>query len=263
VHDEAIFRCIQASCARSLPRRVNYCPYCGTAQQAAGPVHAGTHAGPAGAAPDRPPAGIRIHPAAPPSARPPQPDPAPAAIAPEWGEAGGAARPNPSGAAAAPRAGTGPAASRPASKSAAPPAAPPAAAPGVTQREPIRLRWWLLALAGLWLVWFMAKPSSKKLDTRIDHAIALAVECKSREAQSELIALRATRATQEQLQRVQDALNSAAAECRRQRQRNKSVGDSGRPDGALAGAADGVARPAPGPRRQLATRDHRLATEEP
>jgi hypothetical protein len=111
----------------------------------------------------------------------------------------------------------------------------------------------------------MAKPSSKKLDTRIDHAISLAAECKSREAQSELIALRSARATQEQLQRVQEALNDAAAECRRQRQRqrNKSSGDNGRAERALAGAADGVARPVAKPGRQVATRDHPLAGDEP
>src|SRR5690242_11448131 len=29
-------RCIQAACGHVLPRRVNFCPYCGTAQGAAG-----------------------------------------------------------------------------------------------------------------------------------------------------------------------------------------------------------------------------------
>ncbi|MCG2583702.1 hypothetical protein [Massilia sp. TS11] len=32
---EAVWRCVASGCARSLPRRVNYCPYCGRAQQSA------------------------------------------------------------------------------------------------------------------------------------------------------------------------------------------------------------------------------------
>jgi hypothetical protein len=264
VPDEAIYRCIEASCARSLPRRVNYCPYCGTAQYSTvkaidaplrendrphvvpglGGSPAGTHAEPAGAAPaDARDAAVRI-------ARPP--------TATEWGASGRAwadpaSAPQPGSAGPAARPGTpGPKGNRPAS---------PARPPG---RDPVRLRWWLLALAALWVVWFLAKPSSKKLDTRIDHAIALAAECKSREAQSELIALRSTRATQEQLQRVQEALNDAAAACRRQRQRqrNKSSGDNGRAERALAGAADGVARPVAKPGRQVATREHPMADDE-
>ena len=34
MQDEAIYRCINTACARGMPRRVNYSPYCGTAQQA-------------------------------------------------------------------------------------------------------------------------------------------------------------------------------------------------------------------------------------
>jgi hypothetical protein len=109
----------------------------------------------------------------------------------------------------------------------------------------------------LWSVWFIAKPSSKKIDDRIDHAIALATECKSREAQSELIALRSTRATPEQLQRLQSALNDAAAECRRQRKRNRAYSDAG----PASGAVDGVARPRPSSGRQGTTRAHPRAAE--
>lgn len=90
------------------------------------------------------------------------------------------------------------------------------------QRKPIRLRWWLLALAVLWGLWLMAKPSTKKIDRRIDAAVALARECKGSDAQAELIALRKTRATPEQLQRLQQALNDEAAICTKRRQRAKA-----------------------------------------
>ncbi|MBW8900884.1 MAG: hypothetical protein JF619_22820, partial [Massilia sp.] len=40
MQDEAIYRCINAACARGMPRRVNYCPYCGTAQTPGAPIPA-------------------------------------------------------------------------------------------------------------------------------------------------------------------------------------------------------------------------------
>jgi hypothetical protein len=98
---------------------------------------------------------------------------------------------------------------------------PPLAAQPPT-RSPIRLRWWLLALALLWGVWFVARPSPKKIERRIDAAIALARECKASDAQAELIALRKSRATPEQLQRLQQSLNDEAANCTRRRQRGKA-----------------------------------------
>jgi hypothetical protein len=81
------------------------------------------------------------------------------------------------------------------------------------QREPVRLRYWLLALGALWLIWITQRPSTGKIEARVNNAIALATACKSGEAQSELIALKDTRATPEQLQRVQAALNEADAAC--------------------------------------------------
>jgi hypothetical protein len=89
-------------------------------------------------------------------------------------------------------------------------------------RHPIRLRWWLLALAVLWGVWFFARSSPKKIERRIDAAVALARECKAGDAQAELIALRKSRATPEQLQRLQQALNDEAAKCTKRRQRAKA-----------------------------------------
>jgi hypothetical protein len=111
------------------------------------------------------------------------------------------------------------------------------------QRSPIRLRWWLLALVVLWAVWLLAKPSAKKIDRQIDAAIALARECKAGDAQAGLIALRKSRASPEQLQRLQQALNDEAANCTRRRQRGKAWSDaSGAVESALAAASWDKAR---------------------
>jgi hypothetical protein len=107
-----------------------------------------------------------------------------------------------------------------------PPAAPPPAAPppvprpvakpaAPPQRQPLHWAWWLVGLCVLGLAWIIARPAAPKFDARIDAAIALAQECKGKQAQSELIALRDTRATPAQLQRLQTALNTAAASCKR------------------------------------------------
>ena len=102
----------------------------------------------------------------------------------------------------------------------------------------MRLRWWLLALAALAAIWLIAKPSNRRIEAQMDKAIALATECKPREAQSELIALRGTRATPEQLQRVQKSLNDASAACTRKRQRDKAWREAkAGVDAALAGSA--------------------------
>ena len=90
------------------------------------------------------------------------------------------------------------------------------------QRKPVRLRWWLLALALLWVVWLVANPGKRRIEAQIDKAASLATACKPREAQSELTALRKTRATPEQLRQVQQTLNQAAADCTRKRQRDKA-----------------------------------------
>lgn len=74
-------------------------------------------------------------------------------------------------------------------------------------------------LGGLWLAWLIANPSGALIERRMDKAVALARECKPREAQDELIALRSTRASEAQLRQVQQALNAAAAACTRAEQR--------------------------------------------
>jgi hypothetical protein len=110
-------------------------------------------------------------------------------------------------------------------------------------RSPIRLRWWLVALALLWGVWLVARPPSKKIEHQIDQAVALARECKGSEAQAELIALRKSRATSQQLERLQQTLNDEAAKCTRRRQRGKAWNEaSGAVEAALAAASWDKAR---------------------
>jgi len=232
-------RCIHAACGHALPRRVNFCPYCGTAQGEAGstppqrapvPDAPPVVAAPARVSLERPArapvvaAAATASAAATPEVRTAAPEPV-AVPRPEAPVPAGT-RPAPP-AAASPRAQTIP----PRVHVDAPPGAPP-------KREPVRLRWWLLALAALWVIWLIAKPSSRRIEAQMDKAIALATECKPREAQSELIALRGTKATPEQLQRVQKSLNDASAACTRKRQRDKAWREAkAGVDAALAGAA--------------------------
>ncbi|MGO4478527.1 hypothetical protein AB4Z32_19955 [Massilia sp. 2TAF26] len=242
MQDEAIYRCINETCGRPAPRPVNYCPWCGTAQ-----AHAGTRtpsaatgsaaavaaaAGASAAASlsgwsDAPPPAIapEIKPEAKPEAKPelkPPVPPTPSATA--FGHsAKGASTPPP------------PPTPPPAPPRQEVPRPPLAAHP--PRRKPIRLRWWVLALVVLWGVWLMAKPSTKKIDRRIDAAISLARECKGSDAQAELIALRKTRATPEQLQRLQQALNDEAAICTKRRQRARAWSEtSAAVESALAAA---------------------------
>ena len=95
----------------------------------------------------------------------------------------------------------------------------PVPRPAAPTRKPIRLRWWLIGLGLLWLAWMLTKPTAARIERRMASAIALAKECKPKEAQDELIALRKTRATPEQLRQVQSGLNTAAAACTRAGQR--------------------------------------------
>lgn len=176
VPEETIHRCIQAACARSFPRQVKFCPWCGAAQQPG--------AAPAAPAPElakrpapAPPIAPAAAAAAPPRFEPPRPAPPP------------------------------------------PPRPPPAAAPPAPTRRPVQLRWWIIGLGVLWLVWLVAKPSQALIERRMEQAVALARQCKARAAQDELIALRSTRASSEQLRQVQEGLNAAAAACTRAEQR--------------------------------------------
>ena len=230
MRDEVIYRCVNLSCARGLPRRVNYCPYCGIDQAGADSA------------------------CAPASARPPLSEghAAQAHVAPILAKAAGAAmEPGFSaGAGAAAHFSTG--ASTAAARAAQPAAAAgsaPAPAPGVAglppvppvpspppRRRPVQLRWWILALGALWLIWITQRPSTARLDARVDKAVALAASCKANDAQAELIALKKTTATPAQLARLQGALDDADVACRRPPPRAKAPARSSRPAGA-AGTA--------------------------
>lgn len=179
-------RCVNIGCGRAFPRRVDFCPWCGTAQAAVRAVAPPVPV-PAPILDKRPEPVIAPPPAAPVAAKavPPPPPPRPAPAAPPVR-----------------------------------PSAPPR--PAAPARKPIRLRWWLIALGILWLAWMLTKPTAARIERRMTTAIALAKECKPKEAQDELIALRKTRASEQQLRKVQDALNAAAAACTREERRRRS-----------------------------------------
>jgi hypothetical protein len=260
VHEEAIYRCVNPACARLMPRPVKFCPWCGTAQAGLQPsapapaLDAGTRrAVEAEGEPAHEPANVSA--AAELSGwsdapLPPVPStPEPSTPEPDEGRGKRAGR-DAGGGTAASRAGlAGTDARAGAPQPAAAPARggwlgtafghgagnrpPPAAEsvprpeiparPAKPQREPIRLRYWVLVLLILWGVWLLARPNSaRKIEQRIDHAVALANECKAKEAQDELIALRKTRATSAQLERLQASLNEGAAACTRKRQKEKA-----------------------------------------
>lgn len=250
MQEEAIYRCVNPACARLMPRPVKFCPWCGMAQAGVQPpapapapsAEARRHveaAGESGHAPSNAPAnasaaaelsGWADAPLPPPSASPGR-DAASGTAAARAGLAGTGAE---AGAARSSWLGTAfghGAAHRPASR---PPPAPDSVPrppipprPAKPQRSPIRLRWWLVVLLILWGVWLLARQNAgKRIEQRIDHAVALAGECKAKEAQDELIALRKTRATPAQLERLQTSLNEGAAACTRKRQKDKAWNDA-------------------------------------
>jgi hypothetical protein len=260
VADQTIYRCINDACARTMPRPVNFCPYCGTAQTAVARTQAGrqaqddgegarraaaaaAHVAPAAGAAGSSAAAVSVSAmraeAAVAASVPPVVAPAPAASAPPQPAGAAAARAQaaapPSATAFGHGAGNETVGTTAAGATAAPargrgiPWSPKPAAPtGPGGRTPVRLRWWILLLAVLWGVWLVARPpSGKKIEGRIDAAIALAQACKSKPAQDELIALRSGRASPEQLARLQRGLNEAAAACTRKRQRDKAWNDAG------------------------------------
>lgn len=206
VQDDAVYRCIGPHCGRLMPRRVNFCPWCGTAQQAAQPA-----AVPPVLAkpPVEPPRPVPAAPAAAPAVATPTPAPMPSTPpqAPPQAQQKAQQGREP-GIPPPPGVGRG-AASGPS------PAPPP-------RRAPIRLRWWIAALVALWLIWTIVRPEGSRIERRMERAVALAVECKAKQAQDELIALRDTRATPEQLRQVQQSLNKAAADCTRAEQRARA-----------------------------------------
>jgi hypothetical protein len=279
VQEDVIYRCINPACARPMPRPVNFCPWCGTAQgQAAARAGAGTGAGAeadvharrpdvaaavaanAGAAAaaamsgglDVPLSEVPVPPQpVPPAPAPPEPPAPPGAATPRKGVTANVRGPGvPPSATDFGRSASSGGSNTPGA------AAPGAAAPGAAaphqevprppiaarppQRRPVQLRWWIVALAILAGVWLLARPSPKKIERQIDHAVALAKDCKGNEAQAELISLRGSRATPAQLEQLQKTLNEQSAICTRRRLRNKAwLEASAAADAALdAGSSD-------------------------
>jgi hypothetical protein len=222
VQEQITYQCINPACGHALPRVVTFCPYCGMPQQGgvARPVR-------------------QVEPV---PIMKPEPVPEPTFV------------PEPEAPTAQPESFTPP------PPHAVPPPQPVRAGPAPAvppQRQPLHWIWWLAGLAVLWLAWIAARPASSKIDARIDNAIGLAQECKAKQAQSELIALRTTRATPAQLQRVQAALNQAATACDRKRQRDKAWVDA---SSAIDAALDASA--AERARTRLATFTRRWGEDE-
>jgi hypothetical protein len=214
LQDQVIYRCIQAACARPMPRRVDFCPYCGSAQ------HEGAL---------RPAAAVA---GAPPPARMPTPTPEPlgepaaeASAAPAQVQHVPPAPPAPpaplpEAAAGAPAQPAGVVTPSVVTPSAAPPGVAARPAPsGPALRKPIRLRYWLMTLAVLAGIWYTAKPAPKKIEARIEQATLQAEDCNLKEARAALEALRGEQASAAQLQRLQSSINAAAAACERKRAR--------------------------------------------
>ncbi|MDQ1922996.1 hypothetical protein [Massilia pseudoviolaceinigra] len=210
LQDQVIYRCIDAACARPMPRRVDFCPYCGA------PQHDGARRPASAGAP------------APASAAPVAAPPAPPLDAPSFVQEVPVAPPAP------PR----PAPAAPPRKT----APRPAPAPGTGLRKPIRLRYWLMALALLAVIWFTAKPEPKRIEARISEATELAEKCKIKEAQDEVVALRADKVSAAQLRRLQSSINAAADACERKHPRAVKPKAAPRTEPAAASS-----RPAPRP----------------
>ncbi|QBI00029.1 hypothetical protein [Pseudoduganella albidiflava] len=212
------FRCINEACRRGFPRAVRFCPYCGTAQAAAAPRAAVP-----------PPAPV------PPPASPPTLPPTPpvAPIPPRTP----AAAPTPSPAAPArPPAAPRPEPAQPPRYQQPQPAAgvprPPGGVPGGPSqpplRKPIGKGTWLFVALLLLAIWFLVKPGdpAKKLDRKVDDAVALTESCKIGDAREALAELRREKASATQLARLQKAISATAPACEKKSQRAKAWSDT-------------------------------------
>ncbi|WP_188915926.1 hypothetical protein [Pseudoduganella buxea] len=209
---------MNGACGKAFPRQVNFCPYCGTSQVAgvrpapAAPAARAPAPPLAAAEPPvavAPPAreSVRPQPTQPP--RPPAPSPAAPPVVPPV---------------------VPPAAARPASPP-APRPAPTAAGPTPAQpplRKPVGKVTWALVALFLLAVWFLVKPGdpSKKFDGRVDEAVALTKQCRIADARAELAELRSSKASRDQLARLQGAITSAATACERKQQRTRAWADT-------------------------------------
>lgn len=99
---------------------------------------------------------------------------------------------------------------------------------GPPLRQPIGKGTWLMVMLALVAIWIVAKPGNpyKKLESRVDAALALTADCKMTEARAELSDLRSSKASAAQLKRLQDAINTGAPVCEKQRGRAKAWADA-------------------------------------
>jgi hypothetical protein len=190
---------------------VNFCPYCGTRQPGA----------------VLPPAPPQVEAA--PAPQVPQPTAEDAAAAYRAAvnankAAGKAAVTGPatdggghSGAGVRPPSPFGPAGAAKGTGGSAQAARPPA-------RKPVSKSTWLLVALLVLAIWLVVKPENrgKQFEGRVNDAIALTVDCRISNARTELSALKTAKATPEQLQRLQDAIDGAAPDCEKARQRAKA-----------------------------------------
>jgi len=188
---DVIYRCVNDACGRGWPRQVAYCPYCGR-RQSTEPL---------------PVEEVAAVPAPVPRV---VPTPAPVIVE--------AVKPAPPRAKTKVNFGTKPLQipelhPELGDRRSAPPL-----------RQPIRLRTWLLVLAGLAAIWYIAKPPGQrqKIDARVDADIALVGECRMSEARAELVALKSAKASESQLKRLQEAVSASAPSCEKKRLRSKA-----------------------------------------
>lgn len=94
-------------------------------------------------------------------------------------------------------------------------------------RKPIGKSTWVSVAIVLGLIWFLARPSDphKKLQARVDQAVAQAQDCKIDEARNEYTSLKNDKASAGQLKKLQDAIGANAKKCEAKRHRAKAWAD--------------------------------------
>ncbi|MRV71212.1 hypothetical protein GJ700_05700 [Duganella sp. FT92W] len=91
-------------------------------------------------------------------------------------------------------------------------------------RKPISKSMWVSVAVVLGLIWFLARPSdpAKKLQGRVDKAVAQAQDCNIDVARNEYTSLKADKASAAQLKYLQDIIGANAKKCDTRRHRAKA-----------------------------------------
>jgi hypothetical protein len=94
-------------------------------------------------------------------------------------------------------------------------------------RKPIGKPTWISVAILLGLIWFLARPSdpSKKLQARVDKAVEQAQDCKIDVARNEYTSLKTDKASASQLKYLQDIISANAKKCDTKRHRAKAWSD--------------------------------------